>query len=68
MAKREKDRASGAHPPAEPAGTGGARRSFPMHEHIGRTLRALFDEVAAQPIPEKLRDLLRQLEDKKTKD
>jgi hypothetical protein len=67
MAKRGKDRPS-ADLPAEAEGAGGAKPGFPMHEHIGRTLRALFDEVAAQPIPEKLRDLLRRLEDKKTKE
>jgi hypothetical protein len=68
MAKRAKEGAPESRPPAAPGGAGGTKPPFPMHEHIGRTLRALFDEVAAQPIPEKLRDLLRQLEDKKTKD
>jgi hypothetical protein len=70
MAKRGKHRApdAGARPPGEPGGAGRAKVDFPIHEHIGRTLKALFDEVAERPVPEKLRELLRELEDKKTKD
>jgi hypothetical protein len=33
-----------------------------MHEHIGRHLKAMFDHVVTQPVPDKLRDLLEQLE------
>ena len=40
---------------------------FPMHEHIGRQLEAMFDEVVAQPVPEKLRKLLEELERKQSK-
>ena len=65
MAKRSKDQGPDAGPPEQ---TGGDNAEFPVHEHIGRTLKALFDEVAAQPVPEKLQDLLRELERKKAKD
>lgn len=72
MAKRGNDRPAAAGPPAEPDGAGNPRPSFPIHEHIGRTLKALFDGVAAQPIPDRLRKLLGELErtyeQKKTKD
>jgi len=69
MAKRRKDdRAPEADPPDQSDGAGSNKADFPIHEHIGRTLKALFDEVTAQPVPEKLRELLRELERKKAKD
>ena len=40
---------------------------FPMHEHIGRQLKAMFDEVVTQPVPDKLRRLLEDLERKQSK-
>ena len=40
---------------------------FPMHEHIGRQLKAMFDEVVTQPVPDKLRKLLEDLERKQSK-
>ena len=38
-----------------------------MHEHIGRQLKAMFDEVVTQPVPDKLRTLLEDLERKQSK-
>jgi hypothetical protein len=38
-----------------------------MHEHIGRQLKAMFDEVVTQPVPDKLRQLLEDLERKQSK-
>jgi Anti-sigma factor NepR len=35
---------------------------FPMHEHIGRHLKTMFDEVIEEPIPTKLTELLEELE------
>jgi hypothetical protein len=35
---------------------------FPMHEHIGRKLKAMFDEVVTQPVPDRLRKLLEDLD------
>jgi hypothetical protein len=36
-----------------------------MHAHIGRHLKAMFDDVVTQPVPDKLRELLDRLEDDK---
>ena len=62
-------------PPKPPAAgkdagsPGAAERSeaFPIHEHVGRQLKALFDEVTTQPIPDKLVKLLEELEQKHSK-
>jgi hypothetical protein len=35
---------------------------FPVHEHVGRRLREMFDEVTTQPIPDKFLKLLEDLE------
>jgi hypothetical protein len=35
---------------------------FPMHEHIGSKLKVMFDEVVDQPLPDRLRKLLDDLE------
>jgi hypothetical protein len=35
---------------------------FPVHEHIGRHLKTMFDEVLEEPIPDKLTELLEELE------
>ena len=45
----------------------GAQAVFPVHEHIGRQLKAMFDEVVTQPVPDKLRKLLEELERKQSK-
>jgi hypothetical protein len=42
--------------------------AFPMHEHIGRQLRNMFEDVVAQPVPERLQKLLDELERKRSKD
>jgi len=33
-----------------------------MHDHIGRKLKAMFDEVVDQPLPDRLRKLLGDLD------
>jgi Anti-sigma factor NepR len=53
--------------PMEPARRREARRrkspsKIPIEEHIGRQLRSLYDDVLAQPIPDRFLDLLKQLE------
>jgi hypothetical protein len=35
---------------------------FPVHEHIGRKLKAMYDEVVGQPLPDRLQKLLDDLE------
>lgn len=68
MARRkgEEPESDGAADPAD--GEDGDKLDFPIHEHVGRTLKSLFDEVESQPIPDKLRELLDKLERKKAKD
>jgi len=46
-------------PPPDAAGA--------IQEHIGRQLRAMFEDVVAQPVPEKLRRLLEELARKQAK-
>ena len=36
-------------------------------KHIGRMLKATYDEVAHEPVPDKFRDLLKQLEASETR-
>jgi hypothetical protein len=44
---------------------GNAARLGPeLQAHIGRQLRSLYDEVLKEPVPDRLRDLLQQLERK----
>lgn len=68
MGKGKKDGHVGPEPPDEGDGADHARSEFPIQEHIGRTLKALFDDITAQPVPEKLTELLRELGRKKPKD
>ena len=35
-----------------------------LQAHIGRQLRSMYDEVLKEPVPDRLRDLLQQLEQK----
>jgi Anti-sigma factor NepR len=64
MAKRKPERKR-ERPAGEADPVGG---DFPIHEHIGRQLRGIFDEVVTQPVPEKFRQLLDELERKRTDD
>jgi hypothetical protein len=40
------------------------KRSPDIKDHIGRQLRALYDEVANQPVPDRFMDLLNRLDEK----
>lgn len=51
------------HTSATLKGASGAKR-IELGEHIGRKLRAMFEDVAAEPVPEKFRELLDELERK----
>jgi hypothetical protein len=66
MAKRKPDRDRQLPPAPEDAAP--AAGDFAMHEHIGRQLRGIFDEVVTQPVPEKFRRLLDELERKQSGD
>lgn len=46
---------------------GGARRQRDLKDYIGRQLKALYDEVANQPVPDRFKELLDRL-DQKTRD
>ena len=63
MAKRKPDREQD-QPAPTPAASAGS--DFALHEHIGRQLRGIFDEVVTQPVPEKFRKLLDELERKQS--
>jgi hypothetical protein len=65
MAKRKPVRKRERPPAGEADPVAG---NFPIHEHIGRQLRGIFDEVVTQPVPEKFRQLLDELERKRTDD
>lgn len=45
-----------------PSRAAGGGKPFPVHEHVGRRLREMFDEVTTQPIPDKFVKLLAELE------
>jgi len=64
MAKRKPDHREQEHAPAADAAPAGD--DFAIHEHIGRQLRGIFDEVVTQPVPEKFRKLLDELERKQS--
>jgi hypothetical protein len=49
-------------PPAAPDETGAKPKGDEINERIGRDLRAMFDHVVAEPVPEKFRELLDELE------
>ena len=46
---------------------GGGTPSIALQEHIGRQLKAMFDEVIEQPVPDRFRELLDELERKQAK-
>lgn len=45
----------------------GRDKAIQVSEHIGRELRAMFDGVVAEPVPEKFLELLEELERKQPK-
>ena len=55
-------KADASGPSGKDDASSGAGNEFAIHEHIGRHLKTMFDEVANEPIPEKLRQLLDTLE------
>jgi hypothetical protein len=53
--------------PAGPAQDPPGAADSAIQQHIGRGLRAIFEEVVAQPVPDKLRKLLDELARKQSK-
>jgi hypothetical protein len=49
--------------PKKPAA---AEKAAQVSEHIGKELRAMFDDVVAEPVPDRFRQLLDELEKKST--
>ena len=67
MIKRPSSGPTATLPPtAAGAGKGDAKAAV-VGERIGRELRAMFEDVVAEPVPERLRDLLDELERKSRK-
>ena len=60
--KMDQARSSGTHMSGNPPGTESDGLSPSLQAHIGRHVRAVFDEVAREPIPEHLLRLLKDLE------
>ena len=53
---------SRAKQPQRPQSGGDAGLEGEARKHIGRMLKATYDEVAREPVPDKFLDLLKQLE------
>lgn len=49
------------------AASSSARRKPSVQDHIGQELRAMYDEVLQQPIPDRFLDLLKALDEKADK-
>ena len=51
-------------PESEAPAVKAAKLGPDLQAHIGRQLRSMYDEVLKEPVPDRLRDLLQQLEQK----
>jgi hypothetical protein len=54
------------HPPPKKPKVPKDRKAAEISEHIGKELRAMFQDVVAEPVPEKFRKLLEELERKRS--
>ncbi len=50
--------------PADDSAVPPKKRNPNVKDHIGRQLRALYDEVANQPVPDRFMELLNRLDEK----
>jgi len=66
MVKQQSQRPS-ATPPAAPKKSVKDSIAAELGEQIGGKLRTMFDDVVAEPVPEKFRKLLEELERKSDK-
>lgn len=55
---------SAGRPTGEPPGAAQRAPGSEVHAYISRQLRAVYDDVAKQPVPERFLDLMRQLDAK----
>jgi Anti-sigma factor NepR len=67
MSRRDARKAPDQEKPADAAKAPAAGEAFAIQEHIGRQLRGIFEDVVAQPVPEKFRQLLEELARKQRK-
>jgi hypothetical protein len=67
MDKPKSQRARGPQQPGTPKKGDRSERTAGLTEYIGRELRAMFDDVVAEPVPERFRELLEELEKKQPK-
>jgi hypothetical protein len=51
----------GSHLKNEPAGTGAGRLDSRVRTHIGRKIKAVYDEVLEEPVPDRFLTLLDEL-------
>jgi hypothetical protein len=61
MSKQDAEKPPDGDDPAASAKEPPRDGASAIRERIGRELRAMFEEVVAQPVPEKLRKLLEEL-------
>lgn len=62
MTAETKDQEAGHKAKSRPAGTPDEGLSPALQAHIGRQVRAMFDEVAQEPVPDHLLQLLKDLD------
>ena len=53
--------------PAKKCGSDNPPAASRIGDHIGKELRAMFDDVVSEPVPEKFQNLLDELERKQSK-
>ena len=64
MNEQDADEAGRAGPDATEPSTGAKPAVADMQAFIGRQLRAVYDDVAKQPVPDRFLELMRQLDTK----
>lgn len=67
MSKPKSEQREGHQQAAAAEKPGSPDKAAQISEHIGRELRAMFDDVVAELVPEKFQELLEELEQKQTK-
>ena len=58
------ERVAAAQDPAAPSPRAAPRLKPQVQEHIGRQLRAVYDDVLKQPLPDRFRELMDKLDRK----